>query len=300
MTKFMGIDIGGNHVKIAVINIEGQIFCLESFDTDELRRGQGFMFNFAELAARCLSRDNDIAGLGIGLPGTLDKTRTIPAEIPAIPELVGIRFHETLSLRFPHLILRIENDANLAALGEYRFSPEPLPSSFIMITMGTGIGGAAIIDGKIFNGGDGNAFEPGDMPSREGKTLETNIGKAGINEMLNKALCENADKGDRLKASINAAEKGDTKAQKVFFEVGQILGEALLSVIRIVDVKTILIGGGISAAFDFIVPGTHEVLDLGLTPYFKRGLCLRKASLGNDAGALGAASLCFDFNDKQL
>ena len=130
----MGIDIGGNHVKIAVINIEGQIFCLESFDTDELRRGQGFMFNFAELAARCLSRDNDIAGLGIGLPGTLDKTRTIPAEIPAIPELVGIRFHETLSLRFPHLILRIENDANLAALGEYRFSPEPLPSSFIMIT----------------------------------------------------------------------------------------------------------------------------------------------------------------------
>jgi glucokinase len=291
MTKFLGIDVGGNHIKAAVINTEGEISAFESFDTADILTG--FMNKFGNVVTHCLKLDKSVTTVGIGLPGTLDKTRKIPMEVPSIPELNGVHYYEILSTRFPDITFRIENDANAATLGEYKFSHDPLPSSLIMITMGTGIGGGAIIDGKIFNGGDGNAFEPGDMPSRNGKILEANIGKAGINEMLVKALGVDLATTNQPKDSIIAAKNGDVRSQKVFFEVGQILGESLLSVIRIVDIKTILIGGGISAAFEFIAPGVMDVLDANLTPYFKQGLSLRKASLGNDAGVLGAASLCF-------
>jgi glucokinase len=94
-------------------------------------------------------------------------------------------------------------------------------------------------------------------------------------------------------ALVVAAEEGDALAQAIWDEVGTLLGDMLVSLIRILDIKNIFIGGGLSASFDFIVPSMEKQLNYWLTPAYLEKLTIKKALLGNDAGLLGAASLCF-------
>lgn len=175
-----------------------------------------------------------------------------------------------------------------------------MPEDFIFLTLGTGVGGAAIIDKKIFLGGDGNAMEPGHVPSINGKVLERNIGKKELLQMANAMRKEYnkstllADDGTISTTSlVVAAEKGDELALKVWENVGSLLGSSCVSLIRILDIKNIFIGGGISAAFEFILPSMEKELNYWLTPAYLEKLSIKKALLGNDAGLLGAASLCF-------
>lgn len=298
MIHFLGIDVGGNHVKFGIVDQKGAITHFQRSDTVLLRSDKGFVFNFIQLVKEQLNRHPEVRRVGIGLPGTLDKSRTVAIEVPAIPELDGVPLHQLLCAELPANQFYLENDANAAALGEYQFGTADLPASFVMITLGTGVGSAAIIDRKIFLGGDGNAFELGDIPSRNNRTLEQNIGKAGIIELIETRYAAWGHetclvKGQLLPETVEAAARqGDPLAEAIFEEVGFILGEALLALIRIVDIKTIVLGGGISAAFDHIVPSTMRCLHERLTPYFKEGLIIKQATLGNHAGIVGAASLC--------
>ena len=93
---------------------------------------------------------------------------------------------------------------------------------------------------------------------------------------------------------VAAAAEGDELAQQIWDEVGEILGEGLAALIKVLDIKQVLIGGGLSASFDYIMPAVNRTLDYWLNPYYKNGLSIKRATLGNDAGLLGAASLCFD------
>jgi len=92
---------------------------------------------------------------------------------------------------------------------------------------------------------------------------------------------------------VAAATEGDELALKIFDVIGTLLGDGLVSMIRILDITTILIGGGLSASFDFIMPAVNRQLKYWLTPYYIKTLEIKRATLANDAGLLGAASLCF-------
>ncbi len=186
-------------------------------------------------------------------------------------------------------------------MGEYYFGEEKLPEDYIFVTLGTGIGGAAIIDKKVFKGGGGNAMEPGHVPSRHGRVLERNIGKVELLHMANEMRA--AYKGETqlpkdgtisTTGLVAAAAEGDELALKVFEEMGAMLGDGLVAMIRILDITTIMMGGGISASFDFIMPAVNRQLEYWLTPYYLKKLVVKRATLANDAGLLGAASLCFE------
>jgi glucokinase len=177
---------------------------------------------------------------------------------------------------------------------------EEIPEDYIMVTLGTGVGGAAIIDKQVFKGGGGNAMEPGHVPSKNGKVLERNIGKNELLELANKMRKAYTGKSQlpddgtiSTTGLVAAAAEGDELALQVFSEVGEMLGNALVSMIRILDITTILVGGGLSASFDYILPALNKQLEYWLTPYYLKTLIIKKATLGNDAGLLGAASLCF-------
>jgi glucokinase len=213
-----------------------------------------------------------------------------------------VNIKDAFEKRFPGLEFFLENDANAAALGELYFSHNrnSLPDTYAFVTLGTGIGSAAIIDKKVFTGGDGNGLELGHICSRNNLKLEQNIGKQGIIALIGKRLAEYqgetmVSRNEPISATktVVAANSGDEFARSVFFEVGEVLGEGLVALIRILDIKTILIGGGLSAAFEFMEPGIKKVLNDKLTPYYLNSLDVRLAALGNDAGLLGAASLCF-------
>jgi glucokinase len=300
MDQYLGIDIGGNHVKTGLVDRDGTIHNFQSYHTADLREDGDFIGKLMDVVAFKLLNHREITKIGIGLPGMISKDRTTPIEIPAIPELNGQPFYKRLKEKFPDKAFFLENDANAAALGEYLFGTLKLPSTFAFITLGTGIGSAVVLDGKIFTGGDGNGLELGHIRSRNDRHLEANIGKQGIINLASLRLSEY--KGQTVmprdtpvsatKLVVSASE-GDTFAQAVLYEVGEILGEGLIALIRIMDIKTIVVGGGLSAGFEFIQPGVWKMLNQYLPTYYTQSLDFRLASLGNDAGVQGAAALCF-------
>lgn len=299
--QYLGIDVGGTNVKMGIVDAKtGVISNFQSYDTMRWRESKHFVDRLADAIDLQLYEHKNVKRVGIGLPGILTRDRRTLMEITAIPEIDGTPLIQILEDRFPDTVFFMENDANAAALGEFYFSKDTLPEDYIFITLGTGVGGAAIIDKKIFLGGDGNAMEPGHLPSRNGKVLERNIGKKELLEMANKMRAEwkdsttlEADGSISTTELIVAAEDGDKLAQNILNEMGEMLGDNLVALIRVLDIKTILIGGGLSAGFDFILPSVKKQLNYWLTPAYLEKLKIYRASLGNDAGLLGAASLCF-------
>jgi glucokinase len=299
--QYLGIDVGGTNVKMGIVDAKtGQISNFYSHDTASWKQSGRFADSFADAIALQLMDHREITKVGIGLPGMLNRERTTPLEITAIRELDNVPLVDILTKRFPNVEFFLENDANAAALGEFYFVDDMNDENYIFITLGTGVGGAAVIDKKIFKGGDGNAMEPGHIPSRNGRVLERNIGKVELLQLANlrrsaftgKTVLP-ADGSISTTGLVAAAAGHDELAQQIWDEVGEMLGEGLASLIKILDIKQILIGGGLSASYDFIMPAVNRTLDYWLNDYYKNGLKISKATLGNDAGLLGAASLCF-------
>lgn len=300
--NYLGIDVGGTNVKMGIVEADsGKLSNFYSHDTISWRQSGHFVERFGDAVALQLLANKDIKKVGIGLPGMLNADRTVPLEITAIPEIDGMPMVDMLTKRFPGVQFFLANDANAAALGEYYFAEEKITENYIFITLGTGVGGAAIINKKIFTGGDGNAMEPGHIPSRNGRVLERNIGKVELLLLANQRRSEytgetqlSAEGDISTTGLVAAAAEGDELAIQIWAEVGEMLGEGLASLIKILDIKQVLIGGGLSASFDYILPSVEKTLDYWLNDYYKNGLVIRRATLGNDAGLLGAASLCFD------
>lgn len=299
--QYLGIDVGGTNVKMGIVDAQGgKISNFYSHDTISWRESGHFVERFGDAVALQLLSYKDVRKVGIGLPGMLDRTRTVPLEITAIPEINGVPFVEQLTQRFPGVEFMLENDANAAALGEFYFADDTIDENYIFITLGTGVGGAAILNRKIFTGGNGNAMEPGHIPSRNSRVLERNIGKKELLELAQEHRAaftgETVLPADDISTTglVAAAGAGDALALEIWTEVGEILGEGLAALIKVLDINYILIGGGLSASYDYILPAINETLDYWLNPYYKNGLAIKRATLGNDAGLLGAASLCFE------
>ncbi|WP_266363088.1 ROK family protein [Tellurirhabdus rosea] len=300
--QYLGIDVGGTNVKMGIVDAKtGKISNFYSHDTTSWRESGHFVDRFGDAIALQLYGNKEVKKVGIGLPGMINRDRTTPLEITAIPELDGVPLVATLSKRFPGIQFFLENDANAAALGEFYFAQEKINENYIFITLGTGVGGAAIINRKVFLGGDGNAMEPGHIPSRNGRVLERNIGKKELLDLANVRRAEfkgsttlPTDGSISTTGLVAAAAEGDELAMNIWEEVGEMLGDGLVSLVRILDIKLILIGGGLSASYDYILPAVQKQLNYWLTPYYLKDLDLKRATLGNDAGLLGAASLCFE------
>lgn len=296
---FLGIDIGGTNIKIGVVDSGGKILYKKKYSVEELRKKEGFIEGFLYILAGELNQHSEIKRVGIGVPGLLSKDRRVTIEMPNLFELNGLNFLEILRKNFPGINFHIENDANTAALGEYHFSELHLPDDFIFVTLGTGVGGGVIMDGKIFKGGGGNGMEIGHMVARNGKTVEKNIGKKGMVGMAHYYIQQGRDtllKDENeidSKKIIKAARQGDEMALQIFKDAGVILGEALVSLIRVLDIKKILIGGGVAKTFEFFYDDIEKTLQKHLTEYYLKEIEISKAILGNNAGIIGAASLCF-------
>lgn len=302
MEQYLGIDVGGTNVKMGMVDAaDGRISNFYSHDTASWRKSGHFVERLGDAIALQLLEEPQVTRTGIGVPGLITRDRSTLIEITAIPEINGIRIIPELTARFPGHTFFLENDANAAALGEYYFGEEKLPEDYIFVTLGTGVGGAAIIDKKVFKGGGGNAMEPGHVPSQHGRVLERNIGKVELlnlaNEMRSIYKGDTQLPGDGTISTtglVAAAAKNDELALRIFEEVGKMLGDCLVSMIRILDITTILIGGGLSASFDFIMPAVNRQMEYWLTPHYLKSLAIKRATLANDAGLLGAASLCFE------
>ncbi|MES2733660.1 MAG: ROK family protein [Bacteroidota bacterium] len=296
---FLGIDVGGTNVKVGLVKGDGTLMSKQKFPTPDLRKGGQFVEKLTSLVESLLKQYPEVKKVGVGLPGLLSSKRKTAIAMANLPELNGVKLYKIFTEKFEGIKFYLENDAKAAAMGEYHFSGKNMPDSMLFITMGTGIGGAAIVNRKLMRGGKGNGMEIGHIMTGNGRLLEENIGKKGILEIATAMLKDY--EGKSLLSGIaeldaeaieDAARQGDELAQQVFGHVGTILGEGLVSTIRLLDIHTIVIGGGVSKVFNHVQPSLEKVLYKHLPTYYTDDLDIRLAVLGNNAGMIGAAALC--------
>src|SRR5690606_8208984 len=196
---FMGVDVGGTHLKIGLVSREGEILSFDKEDTKGYRDDpQGFPHRFVEVMGKYLAKYPGVNKVGIGVPGLISKDRTTTLEIPAIPELNGYNLKKNLSEKYPEISFYLENDASAAALGELKFGTTNPSQDFLFITMGTGIGSALVDDGKIFKGARGNGLEMGHMLSRGNARLETLVARDGILRIMERMIHAYPEKAGEL------------------------------------------------------------------------------------------------------
>lgn len=293
--KILAIDVGGSFVKCGVVSPDGTVTMPLRFDTRELLAAGPPEAFLSGPVSTYLNAFPELRRVGIGLPGYLSTDRRQALLLPNIKADYPLDLSRNLGKIFPALDIILENDANCAALGEYTFGAAARKDC-LLVTMGTGIGSGAIIDGLLFRGSRRNGMELGHMLHAPGLTVEEVIGKKGIISYAATILTGGSDaalfRDDQSFTRLLAiAATGNVQALSVFDHVAQVLGQLLYNVVQVLDLTNIYIGGGISVAFDFIYPGLLTYLNNVLPEYYREQLIVTRASLGNEAGLLGAAVL---------
>lgn len=211
-----------------------------------------------------------------------------------------------LKAAFPKWVIRMENDANCTALGELYFGGHNA-NDFVMIALGTGVGGGVIANRKLFLGSKGNAGEVGFLVvGPERRVLENYIGQrrlvAYVLEELNKPQnsTSSLQKQDDITVEkvYNAAKAGDKFAIEIFEFVGELIGETMVGLMHAFDITTIIIGGGVGKAFELFAPNAIKTAKKYLSPYYANDLQLLPAGCKADTGLVGAASLVLNDIEK--
>ncbi|MES3630915.1 MAG: ROK family protein [Longimonas sp.] len=311
----IGIDLGGTNIKAGLVEKRQGLVEQRSRPTEAERGPTHVLDVIAELTAG-LSDDHDAApiGIGIGSPGAINLDRTTVSHPPNLPGWNVIDVRKELATRTGLSHIVVENDANVAGLGCAHYGAGTAYDSFLMVTLGTGVGGAIIHQNKIFRGSSGGAGEIGHITidyegplanSGVGGALEAYLGQQFLSQHARMRLRNHPDSlvyaltdGDLSALSPRilheAATQGDTAAIDILAWAGHKLGCGLGSAVNLLDIRVIIVGGGVSKAGDFLLDPARKSLAKYVAPGLRDGLRIERERLGNEVGLLGAARLAFD------
>ena len=317
----IGVDIGGTNVKLGLVSERGRVLLYDTFETKRARsRGallEKLVVHIELLAAEARTRKRALAGVGIGAPGPIDVERGFVHFFPNIPGWKNTPLKKILQrkLRMP---VFVDNDANAMALGEYRFGAGRLPAGrqaarcMIALTLGTGIGGGLVIDGKLYHGSKFSAAEVGHMVVElDGPRcacgsrgcIETFVGsgyfvrqvrsdlRAGRKSVLKRWMRAGRELTPKLVQQ--AARLGDAYSKALWRRTGDRLGTFLAGLANLLGPERIVIGGGIALGGELVLRPVRKALKKKAFPIASRFVRVVPAVLGNDAGLVGAAALAF-------
>ena len=310
----IGIDLGGTNIKAALVHRDNGFIKTSSIPT-EADEGKKHVFDRIALAVDTLLKGEKVKpiGVGMGLPGMVSMDRKTVKSPPNLPgwktENVSAEVEERTGL--PCVI---ENDANLAALGSARFGVGTDLDYFIMITLGTGVGGGIIINNKIYRGTTGMAGELGHViidyhgPLSNSNTrggVEAYLGQRFLSRFAADLIRQNTDNPlyqkfhkdfEKLEPVdlYKAANEDNKLAIEILEKAGEKLGYAIVNYVHILDIRKIVVSGGVAKAGKFLLEPAYETAAKYLMPPFLEGFEIIYESLGNDAALLGAASLAFE------
>jgi glucokinase len=288
INQVLGIDLGGTAIKLGKFLQDGT--CLETITiaTPQPANPEPVIQAIAQGIDQ-LNLDRSCGAIGIGLPGPTDNARRIAKKSINLPGWDDVPVADWLEAQ-TGLPTLLENDANCAAIGEAWLGAAKNFEDFILLTLGTGVGGGIFLGGKLFTGRFGAAGElglitlnPDGYPCRSGNrgSLEQYVSIGSIHRATGK---EPATMGQLAKA-------GDPMALKFWQDYGRLLGAGLASLVYVLTPEAIVIGGGISASSEFFLPSTLKEIEKRVVSPSRFRLKLLTAALGNNAGMLGAAKL---------
>lgn len=312
--KVIGIDLGGTTAKIGILSQSGDILSKWELSTDISEEGTKIVPNIIQSIKAYLDSEKlsseDFLGIGMGTPGTVNRKNgtVIGAFNLNWKTLQPIREQFESSTGIPFFL---DNDANVAALGEQWKGAGNNEKNVSFITLGTGVGGGLVSDGTLIHGAVDAAGEVGHITVEPGG-YECTCGKKGCLEQyasatgivrlardLAKEYSEESDlktlvlSNDPIdsKAIFDAAKAGDTYANFVVDRFAYYLGLAMGNIANILNPSTIVLGGGVSKAGEFLVEKVSKVVEEFTFPTIRSVTKIKIAELENDAGMIGAASL---------
>jgi glucokinase len=292
--RSIGLDLGGSSLKAGAVDRAGRVLAETSLVPPFERGPEAVLDALAQAARELGARD----GVGLGVPGLLDRERGVVLESPNLPGFRNLDVRGGLARRLGLETGRVivENDANAAALGEQWLGAGRGERDLLLLTLGTGIGGGLILDGKLVVG-SGLGGEAGHVVIEPSGPL-CGCGARGCAEVLASAAATRARAlaaglpraapGD-LELLVRRAREGAVEEARLLTDVGRDLGHLLATVVSLLDLRCFLFGGGFSAALDMLEAGIRAGIDERCYGSRAAGIRLLQARLGPSAGWIGAA-----------
>lgn len=311
-SKFaIGVDFGGTSVKLARVSAAGVIEARDAFPTppgvpawlDALAPRVAALVDSAADPSAC-------AGVGVGVPGFVDFDRGFVFDLANVPGWKEVPLADLIQQRLS-MPARIENDVNAMAAGECAYGAGRGLTDAVFVTLGTGVGGGLLLNGKIYRGAHSMAGEIGHM-TIDMHGIRSPMGIGGVEQYTGNrriaayalARIDAGADGSAIlraaggipddvtpKAIAEAAAAGDPLALEVFDHVADCLSAMMSSAAYLIQPQAFIVGGGVSAAGDILFNPLKKHLAERLNPVFFSRLEIRPAALGNDAGVIGCASL---------
>ncbi len=311
MKKIFGVDLGGTTVKMGLFDENGEVIEKWEIITRKEEGGKLILPDIAgsiksKMAEKSIAKE-DVIGVGIGVPGPVDGKGVVYKCVNLGWGVFSVK--DTLSELLDGIRVEAGNDANVAALGEMWKGGGQGHSNMVAVTLGTGVGGGIIIDGKILTGCTGAGGEIGHIHVRDGETdscgcgnkgcLEQYASATGVNRLTRRRLAKDNKpsslRGKDINAKVvwDAVKEGDELAIEVAEEFGEYLGKGLASVAGVVNPEVFVIGGGVSKAGDILIKYMKPHYESNVF-HGSRDCKFALATLGNDAGIFGAAKLVIE------
>ncbi|MBN7573253.1 glucokinase [Clostridium sp. 2-1] len=303
-----GVDIGGTTIKLGLFKAEGKLLEKWEIETRKENEGKYILKDIVETLENKLNEKNiskeNVLGIGIGVPGPVKDDGTVLKCVNLGWKVFNIVDQVNKLVKLP---IKAANDANVAALGEMWRGGGKGYKNAVMVTLGTGVGGGIIVDGKIISGSNGAGGEIGHIKVSDNETeccgcgnkgcLEQYASATGIVSLANKALKNTKTKSDlknfgnlSAKDIFDSAKAGDELALELVDDFGNRLGKALANISCVIDPEIFVIGGGVSKNGSFLIESITKHFK-GNAFHSSRNTKFELAKLGNDAGIYGAARL---------
>jgi len=309
----VGVDVGGTHTKVAILNLRGRILAKTSFLTKRYKKNalvRTIANCFERLIAENKLDKKNILGLGIGVPGLVNFKKGLVFYFVNIPAWKNVPLKKILEAE-TGLPVFVDNDVKVMTLGELTFGAGKNYRNVICLTLGTGVGGAVVVDGRLYRGSSLVAGEIGHIPINENGPLcncggvgclEAHVGREYFLNDVRRELRRGSKSvitgivKNRLsditpELLTQAASKGDPFAKRKWEEMGRHVGNALVGVVNLLNPELIIIGGGMAEAWDFISGSIKKTIKKNAMEVQGKAVKIVKARLGNDAGVIGAAEL---------
>ena len=318
----IGIDFGGTKINCAVIDEEYNIISKVSCKTHSHRPADEITADIAALTRDAAKASNikyeDIEGIGIGTPGAIDSKHGIVEYSCNLPTFTSYPLADKLKQLTGIEHIRVDNDANAAALGEAVAGAAKGSSSSVMITLGTGVGGGIVIDGKILSGYNGAGGELGHMVIKKdgvpcpcgrhgcfeaycSASALVRMTKERLSELKERSIpslmldmCQNDPQSATTRTAFSASREGDVEARKLIDEYSEYLACGIVNLINALQPEVLTIGGGLSGEGEYLLTPLLPIIEreqyTRSYPKHKQTE-IRIATLANNAGLIGAAAL---------
>lgn len=305
---FLGIDLGGTKIKGVICGYDGKILSEYTLPTNvnegEKAVAGRIMLAIDKVIEKWEGSIDEIKAIGVGSPGPLNAEKGIITNPVNIP-LKNFNVVKAISEKYS-IPAYLDNDANVAAIGEYMFGAGKGTQNMVYVTVSTGIGGGAIINGRIYRGHTNNSLEVGHttidpdgpkcncgnygcLEAMASGTAISRRAKEAIENGCNTSLSNY--KNPTAKEVFDEAYKGDEVSVKILDKCLNYLGIGIANVITNFDPELVIIGGGVSKGGQIVFDKVKEVVNKRCMSVYKESCCIVPAALSTDAGAVGAAAL---------